>query len=41
MSGLTRVGNHSKYGFGELRVKLATPDATNVKEQIENPKSEH
>ena len=31
MSGLTRVGNHSKYGFGELRVKPVTPDETNVK----------
>jgi hypothetical protein len=41
MSGLTRVGNHSKYGFGELRVKSVTPNETNVKKQIEKPKSEH
>ena len=41
ISGLTRVGNHSKYGFGELRVKPVTPDETNVKKQIEKPKSEH
>ena len=40
-SGLTRVGNHSKYGFGELRVKPVTPDETHLKKQIENPKSEH
>nr|WP_202877465.1 hypothetical protein [Haloglomus irregulare] len=40
-SGLTRVGNHSKYGFGELRVKPATPDETHLKKQLENPKSEH
>jgi hypothetical protein len=41
ISGLTRVGNHSKYGFGGLRVKPVTPDETNVKKQIEKPKSEH
>jgi len=41
ISGLTRVGNHSKYGFGELRVKPVTPDETYVKKQIEKPKSEH
>jgi hypothetical protein len=41
MSGLTRVGNHSKYGFGELRVKPVTPDETTVNERIENQKSEH
>jgi hypothetical protein len=28
-------------GFGELRVKPVTPDETNVKNQIETPKSEH
>jgi hypothetical protein len=39
-SGLTRVGSHSKYGFGELRV-TPVPDETNVKKQIEAPKSEH
>ncbi len=39
-SGLTRVGNHSKSGFGELRVKPVTPDETNLKERIENQKSE-
>jgi hypothetical protein len=41
ISGLTRVGNHSKYGFGELRVKPVIPDESNVKKQIEKPKSEH
>ena len=40
-SGLTRVGSHSKYGFGELRVTPVVPDETNVKKQIEAPKSEH
>ncbi|MHC3379144.1 hypothetical protein [Haloarcula sp. H-GB5] len=40
MSGLTRVGNHSKYGFGEFLVKPVTPDETNVKKQIVKPKSE-
>ena len=41
ISGITRVGNHSKYGFGELRVKTVTPDETNLKNQIEKPNSEH
>jgi hypothetical protein len=41
MSGLTRVGNLSKYGFGERRVKPVTPDETTVNERIENQKSEH
>jgi len=36
-----RVENHSKYGFGELRVKPVTPDGTNVKKQLETPTSEH
>ncbi len=41
MSGLTRVGNHSKDGFGERRVKPVTPDETTVNGRIENQKSEH
>ncbi len=28
-----RVENHSKYGFGELRVKPVTPDESNVKKR--------
>jgi hypothetical protein len=31
ISGPTRVGTHSKCGFGALRVKPATPDETTVK----------
>jgi hypothetical protein len=38
MSGLTH-GNHSKYGFGELRVKPITPEEG--QKQIEKPNSEH
>jgi len=41
ISGLTCVGNHSKYDFGELRVNPVTPDETKVKKRIEQPKSEH
>lgn len=41
ISGLTRVENHSKYGFGELRVKPTTLYETNVKKQIEKRESEH
>ena len=39
ISRLTHVGNHSNYGFGELRVKPVTQ--MNVKKQIEKPNSEH
>jgi hypothetical protein len=39
MSGLTRVGNHSKYGFGALRVKPVTPDETNIKKRIGRSRS--
>ena len=38
---LTRVGKHSKYGFGEHRVKPITPDETTVEKQVEMPKSGH
>lgn len=41
ISGVTRVGNHSKYGFGELRVKPIIPDETYIKKRIEDPKSVH
>ena len=41
MSGLTRVGNHSKYGFGRLLVEPVTPAETNVNKQIKRPTSGH
>ena len=41
MSGLTRVGNHSKDGFGECRVNTVTPDEPNLNKQREKPNSEH
>lgn len=36
-NGITRIGNHSKYGFGELRVKSVTPDKASLNKRIENP----
>lgn len=39
-NGLTRVGSHSKYGFGELRVTPATPDESS-RNQMELRMPEH
>lgn len=35
-AGITRVGSHSRYGFGEIRVKAGTPDSGETTENTGN-----
>ena len=37
-SGILRVGSHSKYGFGELRVKPVEPRSNQYQDSEKNPK---